>query len=94
MMNPELHLHPQLQYKFHAHLRDSSSQVLVSTHSEAMIDIGDWRTIKRIDCMQKCFPGQNMLSNMLEYKGTSKSLEENLDELKQYYKDKSIFFRK
>ena len=90
---PELHLHPQLQYKLHAHLRDSSSQVLVSTHSEAMIDIGDWRTIKRIDCMQKCFPGQNMLSNILEYKGTSKSLEENLDELKQYYKDKSIFFR-
>ncbi len=90
---PELHLHPQLQYKLQQHLRNSSPQIIISTHSEAMIDIGDWRSIKRFDEIPRCYPNQDMLNTQLEYKRETQSLEKNLDDLWLYYKDQSIFFR-
>ncbi len=90
---PELHLHPQLQYKLQQHLRNSSPQIIISTHSEAMIDIGDWRSIKRFDKNYNCCPNQKTLDIILDYKGTSKATKKHLEELKQYYKDKTIFFR-
>ena len=90
---PELHLHPQLQYKMQQHLNDSSSQVIISTHSEAMIDIGNWRSVKRFDEIPRCYPNQDKLSMQLEYKGATNSLEKNLDDLRLYYQDQSIFFR-
>lgn len=90
---PELHLYPQLQKRLRQHLKDSPNQTIVSTHSEGLIDIGDWKTIKRIDKNLKCHPSADILSGQLTYKGKSYSIEKNLDDLKTYYQDKTIFFR-
>ena len=90
---PELHLHPQLQSKLMQHFKMSSAQIVLSTHSESMIDIGDCRSIKRFDKNYNCCPNQKTLDIILDCKGTSKTIKEHLEELKQYYKDKTIFFR-
>ena len=90
---PELHLHPQLQHKLQQHFKNTPLQIIISTHSEAMIDIGDWRSIKRFDEMLKCYPSQDILSMQLEYKGKSESLEKSLNDLRLYYQDRTIFFR-
>ncbi|MEK6700306.1 MAG: AAA family ATPase [Nitrospirota bacterium] len=90
---PEMHLHPQLQYKLRQHLRNSHSQIIASTHSEALIDLGEWRSIKRFDTTQRCYPTEDKLRTTLSYKGKSKRIEEHLDEVKQFYQDKTIFFR-
>lgn len=90
---PELHLHPQLQGKLKIYLNGSPSQVIISTHSEDMVDIGNWRTIKRFDLIPKCYPNQETLNNKLEYKGEAHTLGQHLDELRKYYQDQSIFFK-
>lgn len=90
---PEIHLHPQLQHKLQQHLQDSAHQIIVSTHSESVINIGAWRSIKRLNKDCNCYPRKELLSKSLDYKGHIQSIEGHLDELKQYYKDKTIFFR-
>lgn len=90
---PEFHLHPQLKQKLREHLKNSAAQIIVSTHSETMIDVGDWRSIKRFDARHICYPSGKTLETLLEYNGTSQSIEKNLEEMKQFYQDKTILFR-
>jgi len=90
---PELHLHPQLQNKLRQHLKKSKAQIVLSTHSESMIDIGDWNSIKRFDKSHNCFPTPQRLNTNLDYKGSTQTIKDHLEELKQYYQDKTIFFK-
>jgi len=90
---PEIHLHPQLQYKLLQHLANSSSQIIISTHSEHMIHIANWHSIKRFDKDYNCHPNGDTLNNILDFKGASKSTKEHLEDVKKYYQDKTVFFR-
>ena len=43
------------------YLRDASFQTIYSTHSDIMIDIGDWSSIKRLDLEFNCHPKKEKL---------------------------------
>lgn len=90
---PELHLYPQLQKKVRDQLKESDNQVIVSTHSVVMVDIGEWESIRRIDNKLLCHPRIETLDIMMKYKGSTKPIKNHLDELKKYYHDKTVFFR-
>jgi predicted ATP-dependent endonuclease of OLD family len=86
---PEIHLHPQLQHKLRKHFACSESQTIISTHSESMVNIGEWRSIKRFNLANVQFPSKDILQE----KVLDKTLEIHLDEIKKFSHDKTIFFR-
>ncbi|HEY5234800.1 MAG TPA: AAA family ATPase, partial [Rhabdochlamydiaceae bacterium] len=81
---PELHLHHQLRRKFRTRLKQSDSQVIVSTHADDMVDIGDWKSVKRMNETQDCLPQVPTLKREI----ASKSIAAHLDEIGKFYQDK------
>ncbi|MGB9911139.1 MAG: AAA family ATPase [Microgenomates group bacterium] len=93
--DPELHLHPQLQYKLFNEIKSSQYQHILSTHSDIFIDLSNWKSIKRLTD-ENIYPRPEDLSKQFKKSSTSKekqSLEAHLDEIKRYQQDKTIFYR-
>ena len=91
--DPELHLHPQLQYKLFNEIKLSKFQHVLATHSDIFIDLGNWKTIKRLTENGIC-PNDELLKKKY---GKSVSLEKelrgHLDDIKTLCQDKTIFRR-
>lgn len=85
---PELHLHPQLQQRLFADFQKSMSQVIYTTHSDIFVSLADWRAIKRF-----APAGITPAKEGLERPFGGKPIREHLDEIKQWYRDRSVFFR-
>ena len=89
---PELHLHPQLQVEIAEYLRKSSFQTICSTHSDRMVNIGNWHSVIRVDGSGTCHPNAQILDLGIEYRGTIKKVRDHLDEIAKYHQDKTILF--
>ena len=91
--DPELHLHPQLQYKLFNEIKSSQFQHILTTHSDIFIDLGNWRTIKRLTD-DNIYPSEELLKRKY---GASvnheQELRKHLDDIKTLYQDKTIFRR-
>jgi predicted ATP-dependent endonuclease of OLD family len=88
---PELHLHPQLQEKFRAHLQSSDNQVVISTHSERMVDISDWASIKRFSETHEIHPQKIILNQRLQCGKVEKTIAEHLEEISLYQQHVTIY---
>jgi predicted ATP-dependent endonuclease of OLD family len=86
---PELHLHPQLQEKLHRRFKNSKFQIIYTSHSDIFADMGNWRSVKRFSFDNICSPNPKYLKKRLG----DKTLAEHLDEIKEYHKHETIFFR-
>jgi AAA15 family ATPase/GTPase len=86
---PELHLHPQLQQALFKEFQDSKSQVIYTTQSDCFISIADWRNISRFSVEGGIAPKKKNLEDIFE----SKTIAQHLDEIREFHKHKSIFFR-
>lgn len=87
---PELHLHPQLQkVLFDLFEHGCDYQIIYSTHSEHFIDLSKWQNINRYNSEFNYFPTEDKLNQ--EYFG--KTIKEHLEEIKKYYRDKTIYSR-
>jgi predicted ATP-dependent endonuclease of OLD family len=92
---PELHLHPQLQFRLFEEIKSSSYQHIISTHSEMFVDISEWRSIRRFT-ESEIFPTEEILRSELsiDASGTNKKLlSAHLDDIKTFCQDKTVFFR-
>jgi len=91
--DPELHLHPQLQYKLFNEVKSSPFQHVLTTHSDIFIDLGNWKTIKRLTD-NGIYPNDELLKKKY---GSSVKLEKelrgHLDDIKTFCQDKTIFYR-
>ncbi|SMO92523.1 ATP-dependent nuclease [Fodinibius sediminis] len=86
---PELHLHPQFQKKLYKYLADSENQIIYTSHSENFIDIGLWKGIRRLDRDFEVHPIEENLNEELTYRGQTKKVSSQLDDLHKYYLNKS-----
>jgi ABC-type transport system involved in cytochrome c biogenesis ATPase subunit len=89
---PELHLHPQLQRRLRKHFQDGDSQVILATHSEMMLNLADWQSIKRIDSKRQCNPTAARLETSPPHDG-SRTYRARLDEIAATHKDERIYLR-
>ena len=81
----ETHLHPQLMLSLREYLENEGVQIIYTTHSENLIDLGRWKSIKRLGD-GKIFPEKSTLDQDVE----GKKLREHLDDISMYYLDKTI----
>jgi AAA15 family ATPase/GTPase len=86
---PELHLHPQLQQSLFKEFQDSKSQVIYTTQSDCFVSIADWKNISRFSFEGGVVPKDKGLVDTLE----GKTISQHLDEIREFHKHKSIFFR-
>lgn len=86
---PELHLHPQLQQSLFKEFQDSKSQVIYTTQSDCFVSIADWKNISRFSFEGGILPKNRILVDTLE----GKAISQHLDEIREFHKHKSIFFR-
>lgn len=90
---PELHLHPQLQFKLFDELKSSKYQHVFSTHSDIFVDLGNWKSIKRFD-LSGVYPKRDLLNKRFGRSGNDeKNIEQGLDFIQQNHKDKTVFYR-
>ena len=85
---PEIHLHPQLQYLLFDEIIKSENQTILTTHSDIFINLAEWKSLKIMN-NGITFPQKQYLEK--EYEG--KKLTSHLEEVKKYHQDKSIFYR-
>ncbi len=79
---PEMHLHPQLQTRVRQHLADSENQVIYTTHSPLMVNLGEWRSVRRMDGGLRLFPTHTTRELVLENeKGEEFLLQDCLDDI-------------
>jgi hypothetical protein len=93
--DPELHLHPQLQYKLFEEIKTSKYQHIISTHSDIFVDLSNWNSIRRFT-ENDIFPKKEILSQKFKKDSNSAdkiTLKEHLNEIKKFHQDKTIFFR-
>lgn len=91
--DPELHLHPQLQYKLFNEIKASDFQHILTTHSDIFVDLGNWKTIKRLT-NDRIYPDNEILKKKYgKSKNLEKELREHLDNIKTLCQDKTIFRR-
>jgi putative ATP-dependent endonuclease of OLD family len=57
-----MHLHPQLQERLRRHLADTPHQVIYTTHSPLMVDLGNWRSVRRVDRGGHFLPTHDVLA--------------------------------
>jgi predicted ATP-dependent endonuclease of OLD family len=81
----ETHLHPQLQRSILKQIKSEDVQVIYTTHSENLIDLGAWKSIKRLDGA-KIYPQKDTLNIEFE----DEILSKHLDDISVYYHDKTI----
>lgn len=84
---PELHLHPQLQRSLRRHLVASGTQVISSTHSPSLVSLGSPLSITRLDQGGRQFPSPEILRSSF----LGRSVEEHLEEIGAYYRDKTVY---
>lgn len=84
----ETHLHPQLMVGLRDYLEKENVQIIYTTHSENLIDLGRWKSIKRLSS-GKLFPEATTLNAVVE----TKKLEVHLDDISRYYLDKTVLKR-
>lgn len=91
--NPELHLHPQLQYKLFNEIKSSQFQHILATHSDIFIDLENWKTIKRLN-NDEIYPNNELLEKKYGNNvNLEKTLREHLNDIKTFCQDKTIFRR-
>lgn len=91
--DPELHLHPQFQYELFNKIKSSEFQHIFATHSDVFIDLGNWKTIKRL-ADNKIYPNKNLLQKKYGSSvNNEKKLRDHLDDIKNFCQDKTIFNR-
>ncbi len=91
--DPELHLHPQLQYKLFGEIKSSQFQHILTTHSDIFVDLGNWKTIKRLT-ENSIYPNEELLKKKYgKSVNFEKELKEHLDDIKIRCQDKTIFRR-
>lgn len=91
--NPELHLHPQLQYKLFNEIKSSQFQHILATHSDIFIDLENWKTIKRLN-NDEIYPNNELLEKKYgKNVNLEKTLREHLNDIKTFCQDKTIFRR-
>lgn len=91
--DPELHLHPQLQYKLFNEIILSKFQHVLATHSDIFIDLGNWKTIKRLT-ENGIYPNDELLKEKYDKSvSLEKELRGHLDDIKTLCQDKTIFRR-
>lgn len=91
--DPELHLHPQLQYKLFNEIKSSQFQHILTTHSDIFIDLGNWKTIKRLT-ENGIYPNTELLEKKYgKCINLEKELRKHLDDIKTLCQDKNIFRR-
>ena len=87
---PEMHLHPQLQESLFEEFKETPYQIIYTTHSNLMIDIGEWQSIKRFAKEENkiiIYPNEINLSEEVE----GREIREHLNEIKKYYQHQTIF---
>lgn len=84
----EVHLHPQLMHRLLEYLDSTGIQVIYSTHSESLINLGKWRSVKRLH-NAKVFPQKNCLDEVID----GKTVAEHLDDISHFYYDMRILKR-
>lgn len=91
--DPELHLHPQLQYKLFNEIKASQFQHILTTHSDIFVDLGSWKTVKRLT-EESIYPNDKLLESKYgKSVNREKELKEHLDDIKKLCQDKTIFRR-
>lgn len=90
---PEMHLHPQLQRKVFGYFSEQNLQIIYTTHSENLIDIGEWKSIKRLSLNSELYPKNNQLDEFWPFNGKKISLRDHLDDISEYYQDRTILMR-
>ncbi|MBC7764407.1 AAA family ATPase [Microbacteriaceae bacterium] len=81
----ETHLHPQLMTGLRDYLEKEDVQIIYTTHSENLIDLGKWKSVKRLSS-GKIYPEEVTLYTEIE----SKTLRQHLDDISLYYLDKTV----
>lgn len=90
---PELHLHPQFQYKLFEEIKSSQFQHIFTTHSDIFVDISNWQSIKRFDT-SGIYPNEELLKQKHgKSVDTEKEIHRHLEDIKTFQEDKTIFFR-
>ena len=91
---PEMHLHPQLQSRVRRHLAASENQVIYTTHSPLMINLGDWRSVRRLGGGDSLFPTDETRALVLKDENdTEFLLEECLDDIIKKQKHITMLLR-
>lgn len=91
--DPELHLHPQLQYKLFDEIKSSQFQHILATHSDILVDLGNWKTVKRLT-ENDIYPNDELLKKKYgKSVNLEKELKGHLDDIKILCQDKTIFRR-
>lgn len=88
---PEMHLHPQLQDRLYSYLDSIDNQVIYTTHSNHLVRLRNWKSIVRLDRDNVAHPKLEALESAVTYKGKDSSASEHLDDVKNYYQDKTIY---
>lgn len=83
---PEMHLHPQLQRFLAGHLRRSTYQNIISTHSPAFVSFGSWKAITRFHDR-----GTSPTRAGLAKKVGSQEVHQCLDEICSYRQHETVF---
>jgi predicted ATPase len=86
---PELHLHPQLQYALFREFKESKFQTIYTTQSDCFISIAEWQSITRFSTAFEISPKTTDLEKQVE----SHTISEHLEEIKKWHQHHSIFFR-
>lgn len=84
---PEMHLHPQLQRHLADHLRDSSNQTIISTHSPSFVDLSQWRSVTRFKIDGAPSPAAETLDLQLG----GKAVRDHLDEIGKWKQHLTVF---
>lgn len=85
---PELHLHPQAQEKLLREFHSDSKQIIYSTHSPLLIDLGNWRSVRRMES-GKVYPLKETLDTVINWE----YIRQHLDDISRYHQDKTVFFK-
>lgn len=86
---PELHLHPQAQKTLFRTIQELNYQIIYTTHSDIFVDLAEWKGIKRLNSAFDLFPRQIMLETEFQ----DEPLRTHLQDIKNYYRDKTIYLR-
>lgn len=90
---PEMHLHPQFQYKLFNKIKSSRVQHIYTTHSDIFVSLSNWQSIKRFDT-SGIYPTDIILRQKYgKHTGSEKELQGHLDDIKRFHQDKTIFYR-
>lgn len=86
---PEMHLHPQAQYKLFEEFADAKHQIIYTTHSDYFVSLKYWGGVIRFSLNHDIFPKTAKLQEEIE----GHKIEEHLNEISKWHHDETIYFR-